>query len=95
MQQKSKASFAIIRYNLRTYEPGGVVAVLRGRIQAEGTLREMESGQSSEDRYAGWGYFLEQTTLRPGMDPEKATALRQTRLDVRESAAREQVATHE
>ena len=31
------------------------------------------------------GYFLERTDLKPGMDPEKATKLRQARLDIRES----------
>jgi len=87
MRNKSIASFAIIRYNLRTYEPGGVMAIIKGRGRAEVTVEHFESEQSREDQFAGWGYFLERTDLRPGMDPQKATCLRQTRLDVRESKA--------
>ncbi len=30
-----KASFAIIRYNFRTYESGGIMAVIKGRGKAE------------------------------------------------------------
>jgi hypothetical protein len=89
MQNKSTASFAIIRYNLRTYEPGGVMAVIKGHGKAEATVAQFESEQSSEDRFAGWGFFLERTDLRPGMDPQKATSLRQTRMDVLESKAQE------
>jgi len=89
MQNKSRASFAIIRYNLRTYEPGGVMAVIKGRGKAEATVAQFESEQSVEDRFAGWGYFLEKTDLRAGMDPQKATSLRQTRMDVNESKAQE------
>ena len=85
MQNKSRASFAIIRYNLRTYEPGGVMAVIKGRGKAEATVAQFESEQSVEDRFAGWGYFLEKTDLRAGMDPQKATSLRQMRMDIRES----------
>ncbi len=87
MRSKSTASFAIIRYNLRTYEPGGVMAVIKGRGKAEATVAQFESEQSIEDRFAGWGYFLERTDLRPGMDPQKATSLRRARMDVRESKA--------
>jgi len=85
MRNKSTTSFAIIRYNLRTYEPGGVMAIIKGRGKAEVTVRHFESGQSREDSLAGWGYFLEKTDLKPGMDPQKATSLRQTRMDIRES----------
>ena len=35
MQVESKGSFAVIRYNLRTYESGGVMAVIKGRENAE------------------------------------------------------------
>ncbi len=80
-------AFAIIRYNFRTYASGGVVAVIRGRRKAEGVMLNFEGGQSKEDRYAGWRYFLEITNLRPGINPEKATMLRQRRLEVRESKA--------
>jgi hypothetical protein len=89
MRRKSTASFAIIRYNLLTYEPGGVMAIIKGRGKAEATVAQFESEQSSEDRFAGWGYFLETTDLRPGMDPQKATSLRQTRQDVVESKAQD------
>ncbi|HZR57796.1 MAG TPA: hypothetical protein VFA74_13055 [Terriglobales bacterium] len=89
MQDDSKACFAIIRHNVRTYESGGVVAVIKGRTAAENILSQQEKGQGSEDRHAGWRYFLEKTDLRPGMDPTEATNLRQTRLEVRESEAQE------
>jgi len=81
----SKASFAIIRYNFRTYESGGVMAVIKGRGNAEMKIEHFGGGQSKEDRNAGWRYFLERTDLKPGMDPEKATRLRQARFDIRES----------
>ncbi len=89
MSSQSTVTFAIIRYNLRTYEPGGVMAVIKGRVKAEATLAQFETEQSREDRFAGWGYFLEQTDLQPGMDPLKATSLRQTRQDVIESKAQD------
>jgi hypothetical protein len=84
-QDESKASFAVIRYNLRTYASGGVMAVIKGRSNAKMKVEHFEGAQSNEDRNAGWRYFLERTNLEPGMDPEKATKLRQARLDVRES----------
>jgi hypothetical protein len=84
-RDESKASFAIIRYNFRTYESGGVMAVIKGRAKAEMKIEHFEDGQSKEDRNAGWRYFLERTDLKSGMDPEKATKLRQARLDIRES----------
>ena len=83
------ASFAIIRYNLRTYEPGGVMAIIKGRGKAEVTVQHFESGQSRADCLAGWGYFLETTDLKPGMDPQRATSLRQMRMDIRESEAQD------
>ena len=83
MQDESKASFAIIRHNVRTYESGGVVAVIKGRTPAETVLSQQEKSQSSEDRHAGWRYFLEKTDLRAGMDPTEATNVRQARLEVR------------
>ena len=89
MRSQSTVTFAIIRYNLRTYEPGGVMAVIKGRVKAEAAITQFEIEQSREDRTAGWGYFLEQTDLQPGMDPEKATSLRQTRQDVIETKAQE------
>ncbi|GAC1435291.1 MAG: hypothetical protein NVS1B11_34850 [Terriglobales bacterium] len=89
MQDDSKSAFAIIRHNVRTYESGGVVAVIKGKVNAESTVQQYERGQASEDRHAGWRYFLEKTDLKAGMDPQEATTLRQMRLEVRESKAME------
>ena len=54
-------------------------------------MRKLESCQSSEDRHDGWRYFFEKTNLKPGMDPEKATHLRQADLETRESKAQQDV----
>ncbi len=89
MQDDSKASFAVIRHNVRTYESGGVMAVIKGRVTAESTLGQFERSQASEDRHAGWRYFLEKTDLKAGMNPAEATSLRQMLLDVRESEAQQ------
>ena len=86
-RDESQASFAIIRYNFRTYESGRVIAVIKGRGNAEMKIEHFEGSQSKEDRNAGWRYFLEKTDLKPGMDPGKATKLRQVRLDIRESGS--------
>jgi hypothetical protein len=77
-------SFAVVRFNGRTYQSGGVVAVIKGIKVAQRTLDEFDWGQSDDNRRTGWRYFLEETDLRPGMDPEKATKLRQVRLDLQE-----------
>ena len=53
MQAESKGSFAVIRYNLRTYESGGVMAVIKGRESAEAVLKQFEQSQTSEDRHIG------------------------------------------
>lgn len=87
MHDESRICFAIIRYNARTYESGGVMAVVKGRANAEDIMRQFERSQGSEDRHIGWRYFLEKTDLRAGMDPAEATRLRQTRLDIRESGS--------
>jgi hypothetical protein len=87
MQAESKGSFAVIRYNLRTYESGGVMAVIKGRESAEAVLKQFEQSQTSEDRHIGWRYFLEKTDLKAGMDPVEATNLRQSRLEIREAEA--------
>jgi len=87
MRDESKGSFAIIRHNIRTYESGGVMAVIRGKESAETILKQFEQSQSSDDRHTGWRYFLEKTDLRAGMDPVEATNLRQSRLEMRESQA--------
>ena len=86
-RDESKASFAIIRHNIRTYESGGVVAVIKGRDNAKLEVEHFEAGQNAEDRHAGWRYFLEKTHLKAGMDPEEATHLRQMDLEIRESQA--------
>ena len=82
-----KASYVVIRHNVRTYESAGVVEVVKGRQNAESALKNFESGQSSSDRHEGWRYFLEKTTLKAGTDPAEATILRQTELETRESKA--------
>jgi hypothetical protein len=87
-QDESKASFAVVRYNVRTYASGGVAAVIKGRSDAQMKIQELEGGQGKDDRHAGWRYFLERTNLKPGMDADKATKLRQARLDIRESKSR-------
>ena len=89
MQDDSKASFALIRHNVRTYESGGVMAVIKGRVNAESSVGQFERSQTSEDRHAGWRYFLEKTDLKVGMNPAEATSLRQMRLEVRESEAQQ------
>ena len=85
MTDKSTASFAVVRFNERTYESGGVIAVIRGIESAQRTLNDFDWSQSDDSRRAGWRYFLEETDLLCGMDPERATALRQVRLDLQES----------
>jgi hypothetical protein len=86
-RDESKASYAIIRHNIRTYESGGVVLVTKGRENAEARVKHFETGQSSEDRHAGWRYFVEKSDLKAGMDPAEATNLRQMKLEMRESQA--------
>ena len=86
---ETKIAYAVIRHNVRTYESGGVVDVIRGRQNAETMMKQFEGGQSSEDRQAGWRYFLEKTTLKVGTNAAEATRLRQSDLEVRESKALE------
>jgi len=87
MQGEAKSSFALVRYNARTYDSGGVMAVIKGREEAEAVLKQFERTQDSLDRDAGWRYFLEKTDLKAGMDPQEATKVRQARLELRESQA--------
>jgi hypothetical protein len=82
-----KASYVVIRHNVRTYESAGVVEVVKGRTNAESTLKKFENNQSPADRHEGWRYFLEKTTLKAGTDPAEATVLRQAELETRESKA--------
>jgi hypothetical protein len=85
MTDKTRASFAVVRFNEHTYQSGGVVAVVKGIETAQQALKEFDWCQSEENRKTGWRYFLEETDLRPGTDPQKATNLRQIRLDLQES----------
>lgn len=87
MTNNSEHSFAIIRFNEKTYKSGGVMAVIKGIESAQKTLNDFEWCQSQEDRSSGWRYFLEESDLHPGTDPAKATKLRQLRLDLQESQA--------
>jgi len=80
-----KSSFAIVRFNSRTYESGGVMAVVKAHAAAEHLLSDYEFGRSEQDRHNGWRYFLEKTDLVPGMNADEATTLRQARLERRES----------
>jgi hypothetical protein len=82
-----KASYVVIRHNVRTYESAGVVEVVKGRTNAESALKKFESDQSPADRHEGWRFFLEKTTLKAGTDPAEATELRQAELESRESKA--------
>jgi len=82
-----KASYVVIRHNVRTYESAGVVEVVKGRTNAESALKKFESDQNPADRHEGWRYFLEKTNLRAGTDPAEATELRQAELETRESKA--------
>ena len=87
MKHDSDLAFAIIRFNEKTYLSGGVVAVVKGAESGQRILNDFVWCQSQEDRSAGWRYFLEETDLAPGIDPAKATRLRQMRLDLQESQA--------
>jgi hypothetical protein len=82
-----KASYVVIRHNVRTYESAGVVEVVKGRHNAESTLKNFEAEQSPADRHEGWRYFLEKSTLKAGTDPAEATELRQAELESRETKA--------
>jgi hypothetical protein len=85
MPHRPKSAFAIVRFNAETYDRGMVVSVISGRANAEATMVEMQRVQESADWVAGWRYFLEQTDLKPGMDPQEATRARQAHFDERES----------
>ncbi len=64
-----------------------MLAVIRGRQNAESELRRFEDCQSSSDRNDGWRYFIEKTDLKAGTDPEQATQQRQAELEGRELKA--------
>jgi hypothetical protein len=86
-RNEAKTLYAIIRHNVRTYVSAGVVDVIQGKLNAEGTVKQFELCQSSEDRHEGWRYFLEQTEIKPGTNLAEATSLRQKELELRESQA--------
>ena len=88
MPHRPKPVFAIIRFNARTYDCGAVIAVIGGRANAESILAEALKLQESSDWVEGWRYFLEQTDLPPGMDPQEATRTRQVIFERRESRYR-------
>jgi hypothetical protein len=90
MRNEAKVAFAIIRYNVRTYQSGGVIAVMAERSAADSALGQLERIQPSEDRQIGWRYFVETSDLKVGMNPDEATQLRQSRLELRESQASDQ-----
>jgi hypothetical protein len=83
----TSASYAIIRHNVRTYLSAGVMAVIRGKQNAELGLKEYEDAQDSSDRHEGWRYFIERIDLKAGTDPAEATKHRQAELEGRESKA--------
>ena len=65
-----------------------MVEVVKGKQNAEAAVRRFEEGQSSEDRQSGWRYLLvEESGLKPGMDPQEATQRRQMDLETRELRA--------
>jgi hypothetical protein len=88
MKNKSNCSYTIVQFNEKTYQPGGVLAVVDGIEAAQRVLNECEWSQRPEDRRAGWRFFLEESDLAPGTDPAKATKLRQMQLDLHESQAK-------
>ncbi len=81
------ASYAIIRHNVRTYRSAGVIAVIRGKQNAELQVKKFEDSQDSSDRHEGWRYLIDETDLKPGTDPAEATQHRQAELEARESKA--------
>jgi len=87
------ASYAIIRYNIRTYQSAGVLAVVRGKQSAESELKKFEDFQDSLDHQEGWRYFIEKTDLKPGTDPTEATRHRQSELEGREAKALQETKT--
>ena len=60
---------------------------MRGKQNAEATVKELESSESSTDRHEGWRYFIEKTEMKAGTDPAEATQRRQAELEKRESKA--------
>jgi hypothetical protein len=86
-RNEAKTLYAIIRHNVRTYVSAGIVEVIQGKLNAEAAVKQFELCQASEDRHAGWRYFLELTEIKPGTNLVEATILRQKELELRESQA--------
>jgi hypothetical protein len=70
-----------------------VLAVVKGRNNAESELKAFEDSQDSSDRHQGWRYFIEKTGLKAGTDPLEATQQRQAELEKRESKLLQDKAT--
>lgn len=87
------SSYAIVRYNSRTYRSAGVVAVVSGRRNADSELKKFEDSQGSLDRLEGWRYLIDRTNLKAGTDPAEATRHRQAELEARESKAMREAKT--
>lgn len=83
----ANATYAIIRHNIRTYRSDGVIAVIRGKQNAELQLEAFEDSQDSSDRQDGWRCFIEKMDLKAGTDPVEATQHRQAELEGRELKA--------
>lgn len=88
MAHRPNFTFAIIRFNAKTYDRGAVVAVIRGRANAESAMAEMQRVQETSDWVGGWRYFLELTDLNPGMDAQQATRAREILFEQREAKLR-------
>ena len=86
-RDESSASYAIICYNVRTYQSAGIVQVIKGLHNAETTVKKFQDSQRPQDHCEGWRYIFERTGLKAGMNPAEATRLRQQELDMRESKA--------
>lgn len=61
--------------------------MVRGKREAEATLKKLEDFQGSLDQHQGWRYFIEKSGLKAGTDPAEATHLRQSDLEARETKA--------
>ena len=64
-----------------------MIAVIRGKQNAESDLKKFEDAQDSSDRHEGWRYFIEKTNLKAGTNPAEATQHRQAELEGRELKA--------
>lgn len=79
MRDESKASFEIVRHNLRTGETWSVVEVVKARGHAENAVDRHDRHLTPEAKDAGWSPFLQETKTRAGTDPKLATELAQQR----------------